>query len=382
MLAPMSLAVLFLGYVAPATAVTQPPYSVVDRSDDEQTVRLDAEEGADQTTMVALPTVSTTAEYCWEPMTITLLLVLGILFAPALLSRHLSSVANWRGSIDLDTSHSLVVMAFNNQNGYDTAGNFNGDCFATTVKRHQADVVAVGEGDAMHFQTANRDALEYTSAALGSPWVKNTDFGPPGYADTVGVGMLSTRHVNAPPEYIQLPRPSVDPDGIALNRFLVVNRFKVNDVIVTVGAVHLEWFGDPSAQTAAIADYFRTQVRGPAIIVGDFNIEPNGGNKAAPHARAWDPLLADGWISTTPIGASACSNNVTESAGADGAEQREMDETEEKEQVVGFGHLCKSASTTAMVTKGCNYPCWGYQLDWILYRQAVSLNGNAMTARI
>lgn len=57
-------------------------------------------------------------------------------------------------------------------------------------------------------------------------------------------------------------------------------------------------------------------------------------------ATAWEVLKADGWQSTTPF---EC-----------------LGEAE--------GHLCKSAYSTAMVTKGCEYPCFGYQVDWILYK--------------
>ena len=43
----------------------------------------------------------------------------------------------------------LIVMAFNNENGYDTDGNFNGHCFAKAVRDTAADFVSVPEGDAM-----------------------------------------------------------------------------------------------------------------------------------------------------------------------------------------------------------------------------------------
>ena len=114
-------------------------------------------------------------------------------------------------------------------------------------------------------------------------------------------------------------------------------------VEITIGGLHLEWFGDPTAQTDFVAKWFRENVAGPAIILGDFNLEPRGNNRAAPNATAWTSLLDDGWVPTTPIEDAGC-----------------VGETDQ--------HRCKSAVTTAMVTKTCVYPCWGYQLDWILYK--------------
>jgi hypothetical protein len=78
-------------------------------------------------------------------------------------------------------------------------------------------------------------------------------------------------------------------------------------------------------------------------VVGDFNLEPPTSSATDPNARAWAPLLADGWVSATPL---------VEAQGC------------------GFEtdtHTC-SDFTTALISKQCGFPCWGYQLDWILYR--------------
>ena len=75
-----------------------------------------------------------------------------------------------------------------------------------------------------------------------------------------------------------------------------------------------------------------------------------GSSKNAPNATAWEALLADGWLSAgTPLGEEGC---IAESD----------------------THICDSAATTAMFTAGCEFPCWGYQLDWILYRDGEGLS--------
>ena len=48
--------------------------------------------------------------------------------------------------------------------------------------------------------------------------------------------------------------------------------------------MHLEWFGDPTSQTAFIAEWFAAHVPGPAIVLGDFNLEPSG-------AQVWPVAL-------------------------------------------------------------------------------------------
>ena len=168
------------------------------------------------------------------------------------------------------------------------------------------------------------------------------------------MGALSTRPWSSDADYVKLPRPDPD-DGMGLNRFMVVSKVMVGNVEVQIGGLHLEWFGDPASQTAAVADYFES-VDGPAIILGDFNLEPPGFNVRADwipepkkdnldmappplNLSAWAPLMDAGWTSTTPF------------------------ECEEETDL----HICKSALMTAMLTKTCEFPCWGYQLGASLF---------------
>ena len=77
-----------------------------------------------------------------------------------------------------------------------------------------------------------------------------------------------------------------------------MNSVEVSGVEVTVVVVHLEWFGDPSIQTAYIAQYFQN-LSGPAVLLGDFNLEADGSNRNSPNISAWDVLLDEGWQPTT-----------------------------------------------------------------------------------
>jgi hypothetical protein len=188
--------------------------------------------------------------------------------------------------------------------------------------------------------------------------------GPAGWADTVGIGTLSTVPFVGNVKHVPLPKPK-DPthptqdDSNALNRFMVVVKIRVQDVLITVAGVHLEWFGDPSDQTQFIQQYFRDEP-GPVIIAGDFNLEPTGGTVNAPNASAWDVLLDAGWLSTTGIGTSACLGAAPLLIGEDSGTGWDRQ------------HICKSANSTAFESpeSPCKFPCWGYQLDWLIYKPA------------
>ena len=95
---------------------------------------------------------------CGDAVNSAFVLVLALMVAPAVMYRLLNhAFVDAPEVID----NEIVVMAYNNENGFDTAGRFNGPCFVEAVREHRADYVTVAEGDAMHFNTGNRDALDY-----------------------------------------------------------------------------------------------------------------------------------------------------------------------------------------------------------------------------
>jgi endonuclease/exonuclease/phosphatase family metal-dependent hydrolase len=221
-----------------------------------------------------LPGVGTCG--CGDAQNTSLAVVLLLMMLPAVAFRSINQARVLETHPAVDDE--LIVMAYNNQNGFDTDGHFNGRCFADAVRRHDADYVTVAEGDSMHFNTANRDALEFVASDLAY----HADYGPAGYSDFVGVGTLSTRPFSADADYVLLPKPHDDPQNVALNRYMVVSKLNVGGLEVTIGGLHLEWFGDPSAQTGFIAKWFREHVPdGPAILIGDFNLEPPGKEETA-----------------------------------------------------------------------------------------------------
>ena len=90
---------------------------------------------------VKLPTVFSGV----DALSTALGVVLVLMVAPATIYRFVATMPDTVPAVDDE----LLVMAFNNENGYDTDGNFNGHCFAKAVRDTAADFVSVPEGDAM-----------------------------------------------------------------------------------------------------------------------------------------------------------------------------------------------------------------------------------------
>ena len=259
----------------------------------------------------------------------------------------------WRGLL-IDPDGASVpegiffkVMTYNNQNGYNTDGNFNGRCYADIVNEWKPDYVVIPEGDSMHGVTGNRDALDY----LSSTTALHINYGPPGYVDAVGVAALSSRQFERDNvkkhQIVALPKPTPND----LNRFMLVDTFEVNGISVTVAGVHLEWFGDPSKQTEFIVNYFNEyEIDANIIVLGDFNLEPSGSNNNAPDATAWKVMTDNSWKTATAFGCNADGHETVDSP------------TE--------GHQCNSDFTTCLVAGGpeSTFPSMNYQLDWIVYK--------------
>ena len=74
---------------------------------------------------VKLPTVFSGA----DALSTALGVVLVLMVAPATIYRFAATLPDTAPAVDDE----LIVMAFNNENGYDTDGNFNGHCFAKAV---------------------------------------------------------------------------------------------------------------------------------------------------------------------------------------------------------------------------------------------------------
>ncbi|GMH52714.1 hypothetical protein TL16_g01295 [Triparma laevis f. inornata] len=250
---------------------------------------------------------------------LSLLLVSICIGLPSVMKRSL----NTHYANPLPSSSSLKVMTYNNQNGYTTSGVFNGYCYVDVINSFKPDYVVIPEGDSMHANTGNRDAVDFYSSKLGKYHV---NFGPAGNVDAVSVAAMSTRKFEEEGEIVQLPKPTSGD----LNRFMLVDHFVVGGQEVIIAGTHFEWFGDPTTQTQFVVDYFEDHDFDsvPVIVTGDFNLEPCGGNMNAPDATAFVPFIDSGWDSVTPM---QCSGPIDKDVG---------------------GHLCDSNFTTAVIAEG------------------------------
>jgi len=253
-------------------------------------------------------------------------------------SRSPLTTATWG-----DNSTVIKVMAFNNMQGYTTEGYWNGECFSRIIRDSAPDHVAIPEGEAMRAHTGSRDPVDFAAADLRM----FADFGPPSWGGGAGIAVLSSR------EFLTETWEMLPKEPSMLNRFFIRSVYSVANVRVHVLSIHAEWFGDPTVQVRHIAQR-AAQLDGPVIILGDFNLEPNGANNNAKTATGLAAMTDAGFESVTPL---TC-------MGATAPD----------------GHLCRSTFPNVVVDTDCYGldACDGYQLDYIFYtpRWLTPVNGS------
>lgn len=226
----------------------------------------------------------------------------------------------------------FTAMSYNVQGGFTTTGLWNGACIADILKKHQPDHVAFPESEGMRFQTGNRDHMDWVSAH----WSAYVYFGAPAWVGGAGVATASP-WVPSEQQWMVMPRAVGK-----MNRLLLKTVYDFQGTALTVFSTHTEWFGDPGEQTRFIAEKAQAAARqGPVLLMGDFNLEPNGANNNAPNASSLSVITrGDVLQSATSL---ECLQGRTP-----------------------LGHLCASPIETVNTDTMCN-PCKDYQLDYIFY---------------
>lgn len=244
--------------------------------------------------------------------------------------------------IPQQTARGLVVASYNIQQGYQLDGNTNFECLTTALQDSMPHVVGLQESDSIHVVSGNINPLGYIAEKLR--WHRAV--GPAGNRASVGVSILSQYEMRD--EKVQQMPNGAD---AALNRFLVRSVINVNGTDVTVFNVHTEWFGDPAIQIGFVASEV-SKVKGPIVLVGDFNLDSSGQNDATIAANVttngFQKLLdleSTGLKSVTPINVGTC-----------------------KMVTKGGSKYCPSDYTTVWMGAAGNNTTPGYQLDYIWYR--------------
>lgn len=248
-----------------------------------------------------------------------------------------SSHATWSYAPAHQSEQALVVGSFNVQQGHHLSGETNFDCVAAAISHEKPQIVGLQESDSVHAISGNINVLGAVASKLG---LHRSDV-PAGYEASVGVALLSQYEMRG-----KLTQKM--PNAGAVNRFLTRATISVNDTDVTVFSVHTEWFGDPTVQIGFVAEEIN-KVKGPLVLVGDFNLDPSGQNDATIASNistnGFQPLLdleSTGLKSATPI----CPKNC--------------------EMVTKGGYMYNpSIFTTVDLGNGATP---GYQLDYIWYR--------------
>ena len=148
---------------------------------------------------VKLPTVFSGV----DALSTALGVVLVLMVAPATIYRFVATRPDTVPAVDDE----LLVMAFNNENGYDTDGNFNGHCFAEAVRDTAADFVSVPEGDAMVRKVSSLASLLHSARALVSS-CKSADEKERWWCRSTSTRRTATRWSGSPPTSAVSAAPS------------------------------------------------------------------------------------------------------------------------------------------------------------------------------
>mmetsp|Transcript_57572 Transcript_57572/g.115267 ORF Transcript_57572/g.115267 Transcript_57572/m.115267 type:complete len:710 (-) Transcript_57572:75-2204(-) len=169
---------------------------------------------------------------------------------------------------ELGYERSLVVVAYNIQQGFTLEGWPNVDCVTEVLRGVGADWVGLSESNAAHSITANNDVSLAIAAKLGMGYFP----GPPGAVPSVDEGIISRlpfQHLSSGSLEVLQGCDACPTQTHIWARSVVLWR----GVEVQLHSVHTEWFSDPSVQIEYIAEQIRKRFRrGPLILVGDFNL--------------------------------------------------------------------------------------------------------------
>lgn len=182
----------------------------------------------------------------------------------------------------------LTVMSYNIQSGFRTAHNPTRDPdlvdlepIIEVIRREDPDIVALQEVDRFRARTRYEDQAAYIASALGMEFA----FGPAFYGEETEVGrgmygnaLLSKFPIESalthalPGRFMLLPD---EPAWVIEPRVALETRLRIGETAVYVYALHLSTTGDQQQVQVQRLLSVLDQVKGPQIVMGDFNAEPH-----------------------------------------------------------------------------------------------------------
>ena len=180
----------------------------------------------------------------------------------------------------------LKVMSYNIQIGATTQNpgwdvkKFNLDAIAEVIREQDPDIVALQEVDRLRSRSGKADQVVYLAEKLGMYWAYS-----PSYFDIetregrgmYGNAILSKYPIVSSYDHTLWRRGQLMPgeyDWVIEKRSILETKIDVNGRLINVFSTHLSTTADQrQIQTAEIKTLL-TQMKGPKILMGDFNAKP------------------------------------------------------------------------------------------------------------
>ncbi len=180
----------------------------------------------------------------------------------------------------------LKVMSYNIQIGATTQNpgwdvkKFNLDAIAEVIREQDPDIVALQEVDRLRSRSGKADQVVYLAEKLGMYWAYS-----PSYFDIetregrgmYGNAILSKYPIVSSYAHTLWRRGQLMPgeyDWVIEKRSILETKIDVNGRLINVFSTHLSTTADQrQIQTAEIKTLL-TQMKGPKILMGDFNAKP------------------------------------------------------------------------------------------------------------
>ncbi|MDD2430120.1 MAG: endonuclease/exonuclease/phosphatase family protein [Firmicutes bacterium] len=181
----------------------------------------------------------------------------------------------------------LKVMTYNIQIGATTnnpgwvVANFDLDKVAAVISEQDPDIIALQEVDRLRSRSGYADQVGELAEKLGMYWAYS-----PSYFDvetTHGRGMYGNAILSKYPIVSQYPhtlyrRGKLEPgeaNWVIEKRSILETKIDVNGTTVHVYSTHLSTTQDQREHQTAEITTLLSQTRGPKILMGDFNAEPD-----------------------------------------------------------------------------------------------------------
>ncbi len=198
---------------------------------------------------------------------------LGVLLAPV-------AQAEETAPVDLKVmTYNIQIGATTNNPGWDVK-KFNLDAVAEVIRQQDPDIVALQEVDRLRSRSGKVDQVVYLAENLGMYWAYS-----PSYFDVetkegrgmYGNAILSKYPIVSNYAHTLWRRGHLNPgeyDWVIEKRSILETKIDVNGRLINVFSTHLSTTADQrEIQTAEIRTLL-SQVRGPKILMGDFNAIP------------------------------------------------------------------------------------------------------------